>query len=271
MSEKKSAAQRLGLVLEKVTSQSSRLLSTPRVRVVDPRPGLGEPTASPRPHPVHPDDLRPRREPDRRERRGPRRHRRLPGAQRLRLAALWITFAVAPAYVALAFIVGVIWATNRVINNVRWAIEEREPSPQGSAQYLLRPVEADARYARPLGRRNRRAHRPIRPAGHRLHTQSPSRHQLRGASSCRPAAICSPSSHCVRSPRRHSKVGPSAAPLRTGHHGPNLTVWALGSGVPVLGILLAAIITLSLHNVSPTQFAVAVMTSRSSPWCSASS
>jgi adenylate cyclase len=41
--------------------------------------------------------------------------------------------------------------------------------------------------------------------------------------------------------------------------GRTLTVWALGSGVPVLGILLAAIITLSLHNVSPTQFTVAVM------------
>jgi len=36
-------------------------------------------------------------------------------------------------------------------------------------------------------------------------------------------------------------------------------VWALGSGVPVLGILLAAIITLSVQIVSPTQFAVAVM------------
>jgi class 3 adenylate cyclase len=41
--------------------------------------------------------------------------------------------------------------------------------------------------------------------------------------------------------------------------GRTLTVWALGSGVPVLGILLAAIITLSLQNVSPTQFTVAVM------------
>src|SRR3546814_18012763 len=41
--------------------------------------------------------------------------------------------------------------------------------------------------------------------------------------------------------------------------GRTLTVWALGSGVPVLGILLAAIITLSVQIVSPTQFAVAVM------------
>ena len=41
--------------------------------------------------------------------------------------------------------------------------------------------------------------------------------------------------------------------------GRTLLVWALGSGVPVLGILLAAILTLSLQIVSPTQFTVAVM------------
>jgi adenylate cyclase len=38
-----------------------------------------------------------------------------------------------------------------------------------------------------------------------------------------------------------------------------MLVWALGSGVPVLGILLAAIITLSdLNNVTLTQFAIAI-------------
>jgi adenylate cyclase len=41
--------------------------------------------------------------------------------------------------------------------------------------------------------------------------------------------------------------------------GRTMLVWALGSGVPVLGILLAALITLTLQNITPTQFAVAVM------------
>ena len=40
----------------------------------------------------------------------------------------WITFAVVPAYIAAALIIGVFWATRRVINNVRWAIEQRTPS-----------------------------------------------------------------------------------------------------------------------------------------------
>jgi class 3 adenylate cyclase len=38
-----------------------------------------------------------------------------------------------------------------------------------------------------------------------------------------------------------------------------MLVWALGSGVPVLGIFLAAAITLMLRNLSPTEFTVAVM------------
>ena len=41
--------------------------------------------------------------------------------------------------------------------------------------------------------------------------------------------------------------------------GRTMLVWALGSGVPVLGILLAAAITLMLRNLTPTQFTVAVM------------
>ena len=41
--------------------------------------------------------------------------------------------------------------------------------------------------------------------------------------------------------------------------GRTMLVWALGSGVPVLGIFLAAAITLIQQNVTPTQFTVAVM------------
>jgi adenylate cyclase len=41
--------------------------------------------------------------------------------------------------------------------------------------------------------------------------------------------------------------------------GRTMIVWAVGSGVPVLGIFLSAVITLSLKNLTPTQFAVAVM------------
>ncbi len=53
--------------------------------------------------------------------------------------------------------------------------------------------------------------------------------------------------------------------------GRTMIVWALGSGVPVFGILLAAVITLSLQNLTPTQFTVAVMILALLPWSSAAS
>ena len=40
----------------------------------------------------------------------------------------WLTFGVVPAYIATALVIGVVWATRRVIRNVRWAIEERTPT-----------------------------------------------------------------------------------------------------------------------------------------------
>ena len=55
------------------------------------------------------------------------------------------------------------------------------------------------------------------------------------------------------------EVGPPPRRFAPGIMGRTMLVWALGSGVPVLGILLAAILTLSLQNVTPTQFTVAVM------------
>lgn len=50
----------------------------------------------------------------------------------------WITFAVVPAYIAAALIIGVFWATRRVINNVRLAIEQRTPAVPINATPSLR-------------------------------------------------------------------------------------------------------------------------------------
>ena len=49
-----------------------------------------------------------------------------------------ITFAVVPAYIAAALIIGVFWATRRVINNVRLAIEQRTPAVPINATPSLR-------------------------------------------------------------------------------------------------------------------------------------
>ena len=54
-------------------------------------------------------------------------------------APLWITFGVAPAYVALALAVGAFWITRRTVLALRWAIEERAPTPDDERNTFLAP------------------------------------------------------------------------------------------------------------------------------------
>jgi adenylate cyclase len=55
------------------------------------------------------------------------------------------------------------------------------------------------------------------------------------------------------------QAGPPPKRLATGIMGRTMAVWALGSGVPVLGILLAALFALTMKNLTPTEFAFAVV------------
>jgi len=55
------------------------------------------------------------------------------------------------------------------------------------------------------------------------------------------------------------EAGKAPRRFAEGLMGRTMLVWALGSGVPVLGIFLAAAITLMQGNLTPTQFTVAVM------------
>ena len=171
---------------------------------------------------------------------------------------LWITFAVAPAYIVLAFMVGVIWATNRVIRNVRWAIEEREPTRADQRNTFVAPW----RLTRVL---------LVLWAGgttlltllYGLQNAAFIPKVLLGISF--PGIVVSASCYLFTEfalrpvAAQALEVGPPPRRFAPGIMGRTLTVWALGSGVPVLGILLSAIITLTLQIVSPTQFAIAVM------------
>ena len=54
----------------------------------------------------------------------------------------WITTIVAPAYILFAFLIGVVWATNRVIQSVRWAIEERTPTVEDQRKRSAHPASS---------------------------------------------------------------------------------------------------------------------------------
>lgn len=171
---------------------------------------------------------------------------------------LWITFAVAPAYIVLAFVVGVIWATNRVINNVRWALEEREPTPQDQSNTFFAPWRLSRLLLALWG-----GGTLVLTLLYGLQDTNYIPKVLLGISF--PGIVVSASCYLFTEfalrpvAAQALEVGPPPRRFAPGIMGRTLTVWALGSGVPVLGILLAAIITLTVPIVSPTQFAVAVM------------
>ena len=258
MTDKKTSAQRLGLVLEKVTSQSGKVSKTPeygswilgrvsetqrrrRVRiqlilttfvVIANLIGIGVALlviTVTFPVPSVFDD-----------------------------GVLWITFGVAPTYICAALIVGVIWATSRVIRNVRWAIEEREPTPRDQRNTFFAPWRLTRVLLVLWG-----GGTVLLTLLYGLSNTDYIPKVLLGISF--PGIVVSASCYLFTEfalrpvAAQALEVGPPPRRFAPGIMGRTLTVWALGSGVPVLGILLAAIITLSLQIVTPTQFTIAVI------------
>ena len=145
----------------------------------------------------------------------------------------------APPTSRLALVVGIVLGTRRMINNVRWSIEERPPTRDDQRNTFLAPW----RLARVLlalwGVGTVAAHHALRTAGHRLHPEVAVRRQLPRHRRRRQLL----SVHRVRAAaggRAGAGGRPAAAPVR------RRASWAapcwcglLGSGVPVLGICLA--------------------------------
>ncbi|MDG4668696.1 adenylate/guanylate cyclase domain-containing protein [Mycobacterium sp. 236(2023)] len=171
---------------------------------------------------------------------------------------LWITFAVAPAYIVAAFMVGVVWATNRVIGNVRWAIEEREPTREDQRNTFFAPWRLTRVLLVLWG-----GGTVVLTVLYGMENTDFIPKFLLGISF--PGIVVSASCYLFTEfalrpvAAQALEVGPPPRRFAPGIMGRTLTVWALGSGVPVLGILLAAIITLTLQIVSPTQFTIAVI------------
>ncbi|MFY9921760.1 MAG: adenylate/guanylate cyclase domain-containing protein [Mycobacterium sp.] len=258
MTANKTMAHRLGRVLERVTSQSSRVPATPeygswilgrvsesqrrrRIRIqviltafviLANLIGIGVATlvitvAFPTPSVFDPD---------------------------VRL----ITFIAVPVYVAVALVVGVFWATRRVIFNVRWAIEERAPTVKDQRNTFLAPWRLTRVLLALWGTGT-----IVLTTLYGLHDTDFIPKWLLGISF--PGIVVSASCYLFTEfalrPVAAQALEAGRPPRRfaEGLMGRTMLVWALGSGVPVLGIFLAAAITLSLRNLTPTEFTVAVM------------
>ena len=170
----------------------------------------------------------------------------------------WITFAVVPAYIAAALVIGVFWATRRVINNVRWAIEQRTPSRTDQRNTFFAPWRLTRVLLVLWG-----VGTALITTLYALVDTNYIPKVLLGISfsGIVVSACCYLFTEFALRPvaAQALEAGPPPHRFAQGIMGRTMLVWALGSGVPVLGILLAAVITLSLRNVTPTQFIIAIM------------
>ncbi|SPM31384.1 adenylate/guanylate cyclase domain-containing protein [Mycobacterium terramassiliense] len=258
MSSKKSMAQRIGRVLERITRQSGRLPETPAYGSLL----LGRVSESQR-----------------------RRRIRIQiiltvlvlGANFIGIgvtlllvavaipepsvfddAPAWLTFAVVPAYVAIALALGTYWITRQTVLALRWAIEERKPSGIDERNTFLAPwriaiadlilwglgaVVSTILYGLVNTQFIPRFLVCVSFCGVLVATGS----YLLAEFALRPVAA------------QALEAGPPPRRLSAGIMGRTMMVWFLGSGVPVIGIALLAMFQILMRNLTETQFAVGVL------------
>ncbi len=119
-------------------------------------------------------------------------------------APLWIAFAVAPAYIAIALALGTLLITRRLVNALRWSIEERKPTPADERSTFLAPywLAVGVLVLWAIGA-------VLLTTLYGLTDTRSSRSSVSAsafpASWWPPSRICSPSSHCDRWPLKLSK------------------------------------------------------------------
>lgn len=170
----------------------------------------------------------------------------------------WITFIAVPVYIAAALVIGIFWATRRVFANVRWAIEERKPTKEDQRNTFLAPWRLTRVLLFLWG-----VGAVVLTTLYALVDTDYIPKWLLGISF--PGIVVSACCYLITEfalrPVAAQALEAGKPPRRTaeGLMGRTMLVWALGSGVPVLGIFLAALINLVMQNLTPTEFTVAVM------------
>src|SRR6202158_2011168 len=173
-------------------------------------------------------------------------------------APLGITLGVGPACTALALVVGTYWITRRTVNGLRGTIEELTPTRDDPRTTSLAPwrVAKILLILWGLG-----AALLTTLYGLANSAFIPRFLFSVGFSGVVVATACYLLTEFARRPvaAQAREAGRPPRRFAPGIMGRTMTVWLLGSGVPVVGIMLAAVFALSLRNMTQTQFAIAVM------------
>jgi adenylate cyclase len=174
-------------------------------------------------------------------------------------APLWVTFAAIPAYIGIALALGTFLITRRLINALRWSIEERKPTPADEHATFQAPLWLGVGVLALWG------------VGAALNTTlyglaNSTFIPIVGFSVSFVGILVAAFSYLFTEfalrpvAAQALEAGHAPTRLAPGIMGRTLTVWLLGSGVPVLGIALTAVLGgLVLGNLSKAQLAVAVL------------
>jgi adenylate cyclase len=171
---------------------------------------------------------------------------------------LWLTFAVAPAYIGLALGIGTFWVTRRIVNSLRWSIEERIPNHDDHRNTFKAPWRVARMVLLLWG-----VGTVLLTVLYGLQNTDfiPRFLFAVGFPGVLVATGCYMITEFALRPvaAQALEAGPPPNRLLDGVMGRTMLVWLLGSGVPVLGIAVTAVFALSLQNLTETQLAYAVL------------
>ncbi|KQH76309.1 hypothetical protein AO501_19245 [Mycobacterium gordonae] len=173
-------------------------------------------------------------------------------------APLWVSVIAVPAYIVAALVVGAYTITRGTVEALRWAIEERKPTDRDERNTFMAPwrvavghlilwgigtVLTTVLYGMANTMFIPRFLVAVSFCGLLVSTGS----YLLTEFALRPVAA------------QALEAGPPPRRLAPGIMGRTMMVWLLGSGVPVVGIGLMAFFEMTLKNLTQTQFAVGVL------------
>ena len=171
---------------------------------------------------------------------------------------LWLAAVVAPAYLVLALIVGTWWITARITNDLRWATEGRVPNRADQRNVFLSPWRVVA------------VHLVLWGVGAALLTtlygiQDPAFISRLGLVMPFCGILVTTGCYLVTEfalrpvAAQALAAGPLPRRLAAGIMSRTITIWMLSSGLPLIGIGLAAMFSLVLQNMTQRQLAIAIL------------
>ncbi|ORV16587.1 adenylate/guanylate cyclase domain-containing protein [Mycobacterium celatum] len=173
-------------------------------------------------------------------------------------APLWLTFGVVPAYIVMALVIGTYWITRRTVTSLRWAIEERTPSKIDQHDTFAAPWRIATLTLVLWGLAT-----ALLTILYGLANTVFIPKMLFSTSFCGVlvATACYLFTEFALRPiaAQALAAGPPPRRFAPGIMGRIMMVWLLGSGVPVLGVALTAFFALVLRNLTMTQLGVAVL------------